>query len=228
VPTPTYTISGFVDGDTSAVVSGNPILTPGATSASPVGTYSINVTQGSLAATNYAFPNLVNGTLTVNQAPLTVTAASQSMTYGGTVPTPTYTITGFVNGDTSAVVSGAPTLTPGATSSSPVGTYAISVTQGSLAATNYDFPNLVNGTLTVNQASTTMALAASVNPSVYGQSVTFTATVGVVAPGSGRPTGTVAFQEGSTTLNTATLGHRQLHDLGPRRGVRHDHGGLQR
>ena len=76
------------------------------------------------------------------------------MTYGGTVPTPTFTISGFVNGDTSAVVSGTPTLTPGATSASPVGTYSINVTQGSLAATNYVFPNLVDGTLTVNQAPT--------------------------------------------------------------------------
>ena len=159
VPTPTYTITGFVNGDTPAVVNGTPALTPGATSASPVGTYSITVSQGSLSATNYDFSKLVNGSLTVNRAHLTVTAASQSMTYGDAVPTPTYTITGFVNGDKQGVVSGNPVLTPGATSASPVGTYAITVTQGSMAAANYDFPNLVNGVLTVGKAHLTVTAA---------------------------------------------------------------------
>ncbi len=204
-PTPTGTVQFQADGVNlgSAVT-----LVNGAATSNPI---------SSLTAAGHTITAIYSGdpddasssgstSLTVNQAPLTVMAASQSMTYGGTVPTPTYSITGFVNGDTSAVVSGNPILTPGATSSSPVGSYAISVTQGSLAAANYDFPNLVNGTLTVNQASTTTACAASVNPSVYGQSVTFTATVGVVAPGSGTPTGTVAFEEGTTTLNTETLG----------------------
>jgi large repetitive protein len=204
-PTPTGTVQFQADG---VNLGSGVTLVNGTATSSPI---------SSLAAGGHTITAIYSGdpddasssgstSLTVNQAPLTVTAASQSMTYGGAVPTPTYTLTGFVNGDTSAVVSGTPTLTPGATSSSPVGTYAISVTLGSLAAANYDFPNLVSGTLTVNQASTTTALAASVNPSVYGQSVTFTATVGVVAPGSGTPTGTVAFQEGSTTLATETLG----------------------
>lgn len=44
-------------------------------------------------------------------------------------------------------------------------------------------------------APTTTALASSVNPSTYGQSVTFTATV----TGSS-PTGTMAFKDGTTTL----------------------------
>ena len=44
---------------------------------------------------------------TVAKAHLTVTANAESMTYGGAVPTLTYSITGFVNGDTSSVVSGA-------------------------------------------------------------------------------------------------------------------------
>jgi hypothetical protein len=43
----------------------------------------------------------------------------------------------------------------------------------------------------VNPASTTTTVASSVNPSVFGQSVTFTATVNAAAPGAGTPTGTV-------------------------------------
>ena len=43
--------------------------------------------MGTLAATgNYTIGTFNPGTLTVNPAPLTVTAADESMTYGGTVP----------------------------------------------------------------------------------------------------------------------------------------------
>ena len=40
---------------------------------------------------------------------------------------------------------------------------------------------------------------------VFGQAVTLDATVGVISPGTGVPTGTVTFEEGSTILGTATL-----------------------
>ena len=51
--------------------------------------------------------------------------------------------------------------------------------------------------------ATTTALTSSVNPSVSGQPVTFTATV--TPQGSGTPTGTVTFSEGGTTLGTGSL-----------------------
>jgi hypothetical protein len=52
------------------------------------------------------------------------------------------------------------------------------------------------------QAATTTTLTSNLNPSQLGQSVTFTATV---AAGSGTPTGTVTFKEGTSTLFTASL-----------------------
>jgi large repetitive protein len=55
-------------------------------------------------------------------------------------------------------------------------------------------------TQTVNPASTSTSLASSVNPSATGQPVTITATVSVTAPGSGTPTGTVAFLDGGATV----------------------------
>ena len=58
---------------------------------------------------------------------------------------------------------------------------------------------------TVQKAETTTDLVSSVNPSVYGQSVTFTATVSVVAPGGGAPAGSVTFKDGSTTLGSVVL-----------------------
>src|SRR5262249_45177189 len=61
-------------------------------------------------------------------------------------------------------------------------------------------------TETVNRAATTVALGSSVNPAVTGQAVTFTATVGIVAPGAGAPTGTVTFRDGNLVLGTAAVG----------------------
>ena len=56
--------------------------------------------------------------------------------------------------------------------------------------------------VSLNKAVTTTTLVSSVNPSTFGQSVTFTATV---ASGSGTPTGTVTFKRGAAILGTATL-----------------------
>ena len=58
---------------------------------------------------------------------------------------------------------------------------------------------------TLNTTTTTLTSSSPNNTSVFGQSVTFTATVAVVRPGTGTPTGTVTFKDGSTTLGTGTL-----------------------
>jgi Pro-kumamolisin, activation domain/Bacterial Ig-like domain (group 3) len=57
----------------------------------------------------------------------------------------------------------------------------------------------------VDKAATSTGLVSSLNPSVSGDEVTFTATVTVNAPGAGTPGGTVTFMDGSTTLGTGTL-----------------------
>ena len=58
----------------------------------------------------------------------------------------------------------------------------------------------------VNAATTTTALTSSVNPSLSGQSVTFTAKVTVTSPGVGLvPLGSaITFKDGSSTLGTGT------------------------
>jgi len=78
-PALTYTISGFVNGDTAATAtSGAATVTTAATAASPAGIYNIVVALGTLTSTNYSF-QFVNGTLTVNKAILTVTANAQKL-----------------------------------------------------------------------------------------------------------------------------------------------------
>jgi uncharacterized repeat protein (TIGR01451 family) len=61
----------------------------------------------------------------------------------------------------------------------------------------------VAATQTVNKAATTTAVATSKSPSVFGESVTFTATVSPTAPGAGPRTGTVTFVDTTTGI---TLG----------------------
>jgi hypothetical protein len=58
---------------------------------------------------------------------------------------------------------------------------------------------------TVNKADSSTTARASVNPAVFGQSVTFTAIVAAALPGRGTPTGTVTFNDGMTTIPTATF-----------------------
>jgi hypothetical protein len=55
----------------------------------------------------------------------------------------------------------------------------------------------------VSKATTTTALTSSVNPSNFGQSVTFTATV--TPQFSGTPTGKVSFYDGTTLLKSVVL-----------------------
>src|SRR5262249_48325702 len=70
-----------------------------------------------------------------------------------------YTITGFLNGDGPGVVSGAPSLATTANAASGVGSYPITVGLGTLSARNYDFPQLVAGTLRVTPAPLTVRAA---------------------------------------------------------------------
>src|SRR5207247_802033 len=52
---------------------------------------------------------------------------------------------------------------------------------------------------------TTTSLGSSANPSMFGQPVTLTANVTSGTGGSGIPTGTVTFKDGTMTLASATL-----------------------
>ena len=148
LPTLTASYSGFVNGDTSASLTTQPTLTTTATASSHVAGSPYTITASGAVDSDYSISYVV-GSLTVTAAPLTITANNQTKVYGAALPTLTASYSGFVNGDTANVVSGAPKLTTKATTKSGVGTYSIAIAAGKLSAANYDFPNLVNGTLTV-------------------------------------------------------------------------------
>jgi hypothetical protein len=61
----------------------------------------------------------------------------------------------------------------------------------------------------VDKAATTTSLSSGLNPSVFSQSVTFSATVAVVSPGVGTPAGSITLKDGTcgagTELGTSSL-----------------------
>src|SRR5206468_9514887 len=69
--------------------------------------------------------------------------------------------------------------------------------------TNFNTSTSPNYAQTVNKADTTTTVTSSANPSVFGQSVTFTASVNAVAPGAGTRTGTVQFQIDGSNFGAA-------------------------
>jgi len=127
-PALTYTLSGFVNGETSSVVSGAPTLITLATAASRVtgSPYPILVSAGSISAVNYSFV-FVGGALSVTPAPLTITASNAAKMYGAALPVLTASYTGFVNGDGPTSLARRPTMTTTSSAASPVlpGGYAI-------------------------------------------------------------------------------------------------------
>jgi sugar lactone lactonase YvrE len=157
----TYTVTG------PATVSGSTLTITGA------GT--VSVTANVAANINYTAATAVTQSFTVAQAALTVTASSASRAYGAANPALIYTITGFVNGDSSSVVSGTATEITTATSTSAPGSYTISFSTESLTAANYIF-NYVNGTLTINQTSQTITFAALPNVTYGAAPIALTAT----------------------------------------------------
>ncbi len=208
-PALTFTTSGFIPGDNLAnSTTGAPGLSTTATATSPVGTYPITITLGTLASANYSIGPLNNGTLTVTGVQLTVTADNKSRVFGAPNPPLTFTVTGFVNGEGIGVLTGSPAISTTANAASGPGTYPITVSQGSLANPNYTFA-FVNGTLTVTQAATTTTItnAASLaaNTTTPGQSYAVNWSVAPVAPATGTPTGNVTVSDGTGATCSAAV-----------------------
>lgn len=119
-----------------------------------------------------------------------------------------------IGGVAAAATVGGYALPPG----TPPGSYSIEAIFSGSA--NFETSSDNTHTLTITQIATSTAIVPSVNPSVYGQAVTFTATIAPNA-GGGVPTGTVTFLQngaplpggsdlaldlrGAATFTTATL-----------------------
>ncbi len=154
-PNPAFavTYSGFAPGDSlQNSVTGSPSFSTAATQGSAVGTYSIVPGTGTLASPNY-FIKFVNGALTIIKDTLTVSADSITRPFGIPNPPLTASYKGFALSDNvQNSVTGTPSLTTTAVETSPVGTYPITISDSTLASSNY-YIRLVNGVFTVTSNS---------------------------------------------------------------------------
>jgi Bacterial Ig-like domain (group 3)/Hypothetical glycosyl hydrolase family 15/Domain of unknown function (DUF4214)/SdrD B-like domain len=217
-PNGSGTPTGTVTFENAGVAIGSGALTNGTatftTSTLATGTDSITAVYSGdsnfSGSTSSALSQTVNkdGSSTTLKSSVEPSVFGQSVTFTASViagasgsGTPTGTVT-FENG---GVAIGSGTLASGTatftTSTLGVGTHSITAVYGADA----NFSGSTSSALdqTVNKDGTTIDLATSLNPSVYGQSVTFTATVS--PNGSGTPTGTVTFEDGGVTIGSGTL-----------------------
>ena len=124
---------------------------------------STTITASQAASGNFNATSATT-TLVVNKAPLTVTANDATRAFGEKNPTFTLSYSGFVNGDTEDDLSIKPNAFCNATTSSPVGTYDITVGGG--VSTNYAF-TYVKGTLTVSSSAAQIAIT-PIGEKTYG------------------------------------------------------------
>ncbi len=164
-----FTLNGSSVGSAVTDASGVATVLGASLGAINAGSYSTGV-GASFAGDSSFSASSGSANLTVNKAPLTVTADSKSKPYGTTNPALTATFTGFQNGQTLSTsgVTGSPSLTTTATTGSGVGSYTITAAQGTLTAPNYSFA-FVNGTLTVTTAS--LIITADPKTKAYGVGV---------------------------------------------------------
>ena len=198
----------------SAPLSGGTLSTT--ISTIPIGTYTFTVSYGGDA--DFTASTSAATTVVVNPASTTTTLAAapnpsvvgQTVTLAATVSVVSPgsgTATGTVTFKDGAATLGIVALNNGAatlsTSSLAIGSHSFTASYGGSSSFTASTSAVVSQTVT--QISTTTALATSANPSVLGQSVTLSAAVSPVAPGTGTPTGSVTFKDGGTTLGTVTL-----------------------
>jgi hypothetical protein len=157
-------------------------IIPAATSASAVG----------LSATTAVYGQPVTLTATVLNTQTAATPSGNVTFYDGATKVGTAPVGagGVATLTVSTLGAGKHELT--ASFSDPAGNF---VSSGSLAAES----------LTITRASTTTGLTTTTTTPVFGQAVTFTATVASVAPSTVTPTGSVTFKDGTTVLRTVLL-----------------------
>jgi hypothetical protein len=178
-----HTLTARYAGDASFIASAASVVTVTVAKASAVTTVASSANPAAL------------------RQPVTFTATVSVSAPGGGTPTGTVT---FFNGSTSL---GTRTLATGratlVTSALGLGDHDITVSYAGAARFNGSVSPVL--TQTVTRAASSTAVTSSRNPAVTGQAVVLTATVAVVPPGAGTPTGTVTFLDGAVTLGTVTL-----------------------
>ena len=164
----------------------------GAGSASPALNQVVNKISTTAALASSGSPAFLGQTVTITA---TVTPSSGAIPDGETVTF--YDGTAAIG--TGATRSGAATL---ATSALAVGSHSITATYAGDATYQTCTSKILVQVVSLNSSATT--LASSANPSVWGQTVTLTATV-AAGSGSAVPSGKVIFKNGAASIASVSL-----------------------
>ena len=157
-PALTYTITGFVSGNEEGDLDTGVSISR--VSGENAGMYT--VTPSGAADTNYSV-SFVTTTFSITKAPLTVTATSGiSKVYGAIDPALTYTITGYVNGNTEGVLDTGVSISR--VSGENAGMYT--VTPSGAADSNYSI-SFVTTTFSITKAPLTVTATSGISK-VYG------------------------------------------------------------
>ena len=137
-PTFEYTVKG-------GALEGVPEMTCEATEASPVGTYDIVASKGTIVSPNVTF---LNGTLAITKAPLKIKVGNYTRMQGEDNPEFTLEYEGFKRNETKDVLTKQPKVSTKAKKNSPAGEYPITISGAE--AQNYEI-SYINGILTVEK-----------------------------------------------------------------------------
>ena len=164
-----------------------------------VGSTSPNFTQNiDQASTSIAVASSVNPSLAGQAMTITATVTVAAPGTGTSTGTVLFEDGGVTITGCSAIAVSAAGIAPCATAFATVGMHSITATySGDVNFSGSTSPSLGE---TVDQAATTTIVSSSVNPSVSGQPVSYTAVIAATAPASGTPTGTVTFMDGATAI----------------------------
>lgn len=171
---------------------------------------------GTRTGSLYIYDNVNNGTLLVGLggtgvSPTTTTLTSsvnpallgQNITFTASVTCPSFTPTGTVAFKKATTVLGTGTLNSGvatfSTSTLPLGWQTITAVYSGDVNCGTSSGSANEGV----KLPSSVTLSSTLNPSNFGQSVTFHANVS--SSGGGTPSGTILFKDGSAKLTTTTL-----------------------
>jgi hypothetical protein len=148
--------------------------------------------------TNWYNSSTAAGSLTIDvvKAVLSITASSHTVAYGAAIPEITPTYSGFVNDDTSSVVT-APICSTTYTTTTAVGSVASSCIGAT--ASNYSFAYTA-GVITITQAGQTSVLAITSTTVIYGSTLSL-----ITSGGDGGGSNSFLVNSGPCTVSGSTL-----------------------
>ena len=202
--------TGFLDGSGVAIIAVCDLT---------VAVHSLTAVYGGDPDFNTSTSSAVSQTVNKDNTVTTVTSSVNPSVFGQTV---TFSASVVGSSACSDTPTGTVTFKDGATTLSTQsllsGSASFSIASLSVSGSPHSITAVYNGSAkhntstssalsqTVNRANTTTTVSSSINPTVYGQSASFIASVSADSPGSGVVSGTVTFKDGGTTLCVVSPG----------------------